>query len=77
MSKAEGAINTNQNHAIFVGFAPVHDPKFSISVVVEHGKSGSGAAAPIGKDVMIEAEMLYDKTGILREALKAKEPSES
>jgi len=77
MSKAEGAINTNQNHAIFVGFAPVHDPKFSISVVVEHGKSGSGAAAPIGKDIMTEAEMLYDKTGALREALKAKEPSES
>jgi penicillin-binding protein 2 len=40
------------NHAIFVGFAPSHDPKYAISVVVEHGKSGSGAAAPIARDVL-------------------------
>ncbi|NBV07050.1 MAG: penicillin-binding protein 2 [Proteobacteria bacterium] len=72
MSKSENAINTNQNHAIFVGFAPVQDPKYSISVVVEHGKSGSGAAAPIGKDVMIEAQILNDKTGALQEAMKGK-----
>lgn len=58
MSKAESAINANQNHAIFVGFAPVGNPKYSISVVVEHGKSGSGAAAPIAKDIMLEVQTL-------------------
>lgn len=72
MSKTESGINENQNHAIFVGFAPVQDPKYSISVVVEHGKSGSGAAAPIGKDIMLEVQMLNDKTGVLREAMKSK-----
>ncbi len=41
-----------QNHAIFVGFAPSHNPKYSISVVVEHGGSGSAVAAPIAMKVM-------------------------
>ncbi|MBU6339432.1 MAG: penicillin-binding protein 2 [Rickettsiales bacterium] len=58
MSKSETALHTNQNHAIFVGFAPVHDPKYAVSVVVEHGKSGSAAAAPIGKDVILEVQNL-------------------
>ncbi len=61
MTKAESALNVNQNHAIFVGFAPVDNPKYAISVVVEHGKSGSGAAAPIGHDVLLEAQMLNKK----------------
>lgn len=41
------------NHGLFVGFAPVHDPKFAISVVVEHGGSGSASAAPIAHDIMM------------------------
>lgn len=48
----------NENHAIFVGFAPSHDPKYAICVVVDHGKSGSGAAAPIAKDIMMEVQGL-------------------
>lgn len=42
-----------RHHALFVGFAPVHAPRYSISVVVEHGGSGSGAAAPLARDVML------------------------
>ncbi len=57
MSQAENA--TNANHAIFVGFAPVGDPKYAISVVVEHGGGGSAAAAPIAKDIMMEAQGLH------------------
>ena len=56
MSKFES--ENNANHAIFIGFAPVHEPKYAISVVVEHGKSGSMAAAPIAKDVLMEAQGL-------------------
>lgn len=62
MTKAESALNTNQNHAIFVGFAPTDSPKYAISVVVEHGKSGSGAAAPIAHDVLLEAQMLIKRS---------------
>lgn len=40
------------NHAIFAGFAPFNNPKYAISVVVEHGGSGSAVAAPIAKKVM-------------------------
>jgi penicillin-binding protein 2 len=56
MSKAES--ENNANHAIFIGYAPVHDPKYAVSVVVEHGKSGSMAAAPIAKDILMEAQGL-------------------
>ena len=42
----------NRDHALFIAFAPVSDPKYAISVVVEHGGSGSKAAAPIAKSVL-------------------------
>jgi len=41
-----------RDHAWFVAFAPVHNPKYSISVLVEHGGSGSSAAAPIAKKII-------------------------
>lgn len=41
-------------HALFVGYAPYENPLYAVSVVVEHGTSGSGAAAPLARDVMIE-----------------------
>jgi penicillin-binding protein 2 len=58
MTASENALKTNQNHAIFVGFAPVSKPRYAISVVVEHGKSGSQAAAPIGRDILLEAQKI-------------------
>jgi penicillin-binding protein 2 len=42
-------------HALFVAFAPLENPIFAVSVVVEHGTSGSAAAAPLAKDVLVEA----------------------
>lgn len=56
--KDRSGMRNRANHAIFVGYAPAHDPKYAISVVVEHGGSGSRAAAPIGKDVMMELQGL-------------------
>jgi penicillin-binding protein 2 len=41
-------------HALFVAFAPHDDPLYACSVVVEHGMSGSGAAAPLARDVLAE-----------------------
>lgn len=49
-----------RDHALFVSYAPAEAPRFAVSVVVEHGGSGSGAAAPIARDVMLQA--LYDGT---------------
>jgi penicillin-binding protein 2 len=41
-----------RDHGLFIAFAPVKEPRYAISVVVEHGGGGSKAAAPIAKDVM-------------------------
>jgi penicillin-binding protein 2 len=41
-------------HALFVAYAPHDNPVFAVSVVVEHGTSGSGAAAPLARDVLVE-----------------------
>jgi penicillin-binding protein 2 len=38
-----------RDHALFVGFAPVDDPKIVVSVIVENGGSGSGTAAPVAR----------------------------
>jgi len=40
-----------KDHALFISFAPVTDPKIAIAVVVENGGSGSGAAAPVARKV--------------------------
>ena len=42
----------DRDHALFVAFAPYKDPKYAISVVIEHGGSGGSAAAPIAKKVI-------------------------
>ena len=41
-----------RDHALFVAYAPVTDPRYAISVVVEHGGSGSSMAAPIAKKIL-------------------------
>jgi penicillin-binding protein 2 len=41
-----------RDHALFIAFAPVINPRYAISVIVEHGGGGSRTAAPIAKDVM-------------------------
>jgi penicillin-binding protein 2 len=41
-----------RDHALFIAFAPVDQPRYAISVVVEHGGGGSKTAAPIAKEVM-------------------------
>ena len=38
-----------RDHSIFTGYAPFNDPKYAISVVIEHHGSGSKVAAPIAK----------------------------
>jgi penicillin-binding protein 2 len=45
-----------RDHALFVGFAPVNNPRYAVSVVVEHGGGGSTTAAPIARDILVEAQ---------------------
>ena len=39
----------DRDHALFVAFGPYKNPRYALSVVVEHGGSGSSTAAPIAK----------------------------
>ena len=41
-----------RDHALFTAFAPYKNPRYSISVVIEHGGTGSSSAAPIAKEVI-------------------------
>ena len=38
-----------RDHAWFIAFGPYKDPRYAVSILVEHGGSGSKAAAPIAK----------------------------
>jgi penicillin-binding protein 2 len=49
----------NRNHALFVGYAPVHNPKYACSVLIEHGASGAAAAAPVARDILEMVQKLY------------------
>ena len=40
-----------RHQALFIGFAPAEDPRIAIAVVVEHGGSGTRAAAPIARRI--------------------------
>lgn len=55
----QGGVTKNENlpwiqrdHALFVGFAPSDNPRYAISVVIEHGGGGSTVAAPIARDIL-------------------------
>lgn len=49
-------------HSLFIGFSPVDNPRYALSVVVEHGGYGSSVAAPIGRDIFNKIHELEDKT---------------
>ena len=41
-----------RDHAWFIAFGPYKNPRYAMSVLVEHGGSGSSTAAPIAKKIM-------------------------
>ena len=41
-----------RDHALFVGYGPVENPKYSVAVLVEHGGGGASVASPIARDVL-------------------------
>ncbi len=44
-----------RDHALFVNYAPSDAPRIAVAVVVEHGGGGSTAAAPIARDITLQA----------------------
>ena len=58
----------NRDHALFIAFAPYKNPRYSISVLIEHGGSGSKAAAPLAKKLIKKIIDRHD----LREQIRKK-----
>ena len=44
-----------RDHALFVDFAPYDDPRIAVAVIIEHGGGGSSAAAPVARDITLQA----------------------
>lgn len=72
----------SRHHALFVGYAPMNNPRYVCSVVVEHGIGGSRTAAPIAKDLLLEVQKrdpaktpLYEPSDHVAGAGKQEEPT--
>ena len=38
-----------RDHALYIAFGPYKNPRYSISILIEHGGSGGSVAAPLAK----------------------------
>lgn len=47
-----------RDHSLFVGFAPVENPRFAAAAIIEHGGFGAQVAAPLVRDTLL---YLFDK----------------
>lgn len=59
--RSEGIMNADlpwehRHHALFVGYAPVNDPRYACAVVIEHGGGGASSAAPLARDLLLETQ---------------------
>ena len=57
-----------RDHALYIAFGPYNNPTYAVSIIVEHGGSGSSAAAPIAKKLF---KLIIDRHE-LREKVKNK-----
>ena len=40
-----------RDHGLFIGYGPTENPLYALSIIIEHGGSGSRAAAPLAKKI--------------------------
>ena len=40
-----------RDHALYIAFGPYKSPQYAMSIIIEHGGSGSSAAAPLAKEL--------------------------
>ena len=62
----------DRDHALYIAFGPFKKPRYALSIVIEHGGSGSSAAAPLAKRLF---KLIIDRHE-LREKIRNKELSE-
>ena len=54
----------DRDHALYIAYGPYKNPRYALSIIVEHGGSGSRAAAPMAKKLfrlLIDRNELRDK----------------
>ena len=59
----------DRDHALYIAFGPYKNPRYSLSILIEHGGSGSSAAAPMAKKLfkkIIDRHTEREKTRISR-----------
>ena len=57
----------DRDHALYVAYGPYKSPRYALSIIVEHGGSGSKAAAPMAKELF---KLIID-----RDELREKQPN--
>ena len=57
-----------RDHALYVAYGPYINPRYAMSIIIEHGGSGSSAAAPLAKKLF---KLVIDRHE-LREKIKKK-----
>ena len=65
--KTEQIPYKQRDHAWYVAFGPYKDPRYAVSILVEHGGSGSSTAAPIAKKLF---KFIIDRHEIREEIRK-------
>ena len=58
-----------RDHALYIAYGPYKNPRYAVSIIIEHGGSGSSTAAPIAKKLF---KLVIDRHEI-REKIKQKE----
>ena len=58
----------DRDHALYIAFGPYKNPRYALSIVIEHGGSGSSTAAPIAKKLF---KLILDRHEF-REKVRAK-----
>jgi|TARA_B110000003_G_scaffold246822_1_gene257578 penicillin-binding protein 2 len=48
----------DRDHALYIAFGPYKNPRYALSIIVEHGGSGSSTAAPMAKKLF---KMIIDR----------------
>ncbi|MCS3903165.1 penicillin-binding protein 2 [Methylohalomonas lacus] len=56
----ETVLERHRDHALFVAYAPVEEPRLAVAIIVENGGSGSGTAAPMARAIFDHALMKTD-----------------
>ena len=63
----------DRDHALYIAFGPYKNPRYALSILIEHGGSGGSAAAPLAKKlfkIIIDRHEERKKTNLKKNNLQ-------